>query len=196
MTILRGAGFGVLCLLAVVGVLSGITWAANALGLVKPLIVVSGSMSPMINTGDLVVSVPKPVGEIELGDVVTLPSTLTQRLVTHRVIAIEGGSGDGYRLQLQGDANDEPDPRTYVVAADATPPVPWMVLPGAGRFVEAVSRPSVAVPLLIALAALVGLTLLPASKDDDEVDVADGEGADGQTDTEPVHAPVRHGGAR
>ncbi|WP_285025403.1 signal peptidase I [Plantibacter sp. ME-Dv--P-122b] len=190
MRILRSIGFGVLCLLAAIGVLSGVGWAANALGVVQPLIVVSGSMAPGIKTGDLVVSIPEPVDGIEVGDIVTLRSTLTQRLVTHRVIAIDQ-DGDGYRLQLKGDANDEPDPRSYAVASDAAPPVPWVVIPGAGRFVEAVGRPAVAIPLLVALAALVGLTLLPSPKDDESHDVDD---TTAEGDAEATPASARHGG--
>ncbi|KQQ94229.1 hypothetical protein ASF62_08815 [Leifsonia sp. Leaf325] len=161
MRVLRGIGLAVLYLLAGVGVLSGVAWAANAVGLLQPLIVVSGSMSPGIRTGDLIFSVPKSIADVGVGDVLTLQSPLTQRLVTHRVVAITQDSADGYRVTLKGDANDEPDSRDYLVSANQSPPSPWFVVPGAGRIVETVSRPGVAIPLVIALAAVVGLTALP-----------------------------------
>lgn len=179
MRVLRGIGLAVLYLLAGVGVLSGVAWAANAVGLLQPLIVVSGSMSPGIRTGDLIFSVPKSIAQVGVGDVLTLRSPLTQRLVTHRVVAIAQDSADGYRVTLKGDANDEPDSRDYLVSASQSPPSPWFVVPGAGRIVETISRPGVAIPLVIALAALVGLAALPprsAARDDDESDVEDPPG--------------------
>lgn len=161
MRVLRGIGFMVLYVLAGVGVLSGATWAATALGFVQPLIVVSGSMAPGIRTGDLILSVPTPLSEVSAGDVLTLTSPLTGRLVTHRVVTIDSEGTDGYRITMKGDANDGPDNGEYLVAGDRSVPTPWIRIPGAGRIVETLTRPGVSIPLLIALAALIGLATLP-----------------------------------
>ncbi|MEL4318400.1 signal peptidase I [Leifsonia sp. YIM 134122] len=168
MRALRTVGLVILYAFAGLGVLSGVAWAAHSAGLLHPLVVVSGSMSPGIRTGDLVVSIPKPIADVTEGDVITLSSPVTHRLVTHRVIAVRQDGADGYAVTLKGDANSSADNGEYLVAANASPPTPWFIVPGAGRAVETVSRPTVAIPLVIALAALVGLVALPSRRDAEE----------------------------
>ncbi|WP_161490308.1 signal peptidase I [Agromyces aureus] len=166
-------GGAALWVLAGLGVLSGLMWGAGALGLLHPLVVVSGSMQPGIRTGDLIVGVPLAIEEVERGDVITLMSAQTQKFVTHRVVGIEPADG-GFAVVMKGDANDSVDGEPYLVAAGRTVPTPWVVVPGGGYVVETISRPPVAIPLLIALAALVGLAALPSGRprDDDEADAA------------------------
>lgn len=175
MTVLRRAGQVALVLLATLGILSGIAWAAHAAGLIKPLVVVSGSMSPEIPTGSLVISRPTPITTIEVGDVITVPNPQTGALVTHRVVTIDHAPTGDWTVTLRGDANDGPDPRAYTVASGAEVPSPWFVVPGAGRLVETISRPGVAVPFLIGLVALVALANLPARLDEDDRDDGDDE---------------------
>lgn len=160
MRLLRGIGWTVLWAMAGVGVLSGFAWVANAAGWVQPLVVVSGSMEPEIATGDLIVARLVPVSEVSPGDVITVMSDRTQKLVTHRIVDIEDGTGQR-TFVLKGDANDAVDAQTYTLAAADRVPTPWFTVPGAGRAVETITRPAVAIPVLIALAALVGLTALP-----------------------------------
>jgi len=69
--------------------------------------VMSGSMSPTLYPGDLViVKVIKPE-EIKVGDVLTVKPE--EAVYTHRVI--EKLEGETYFFRLKGDANEEPDPR-------------------------------------------------------------------------------------
>jgi len=69
--------------------------------------VMSGSMSPTLYPGDLViVKVIKPE-EIKVGDVLTVKPEET--VYTHRVV--EKLEGETYFFRLKGDANEEPDPR-------------------------------------------------------------------------------------
>lgn len=166
MTILRRASFVVLAAFALLGVLSGITWAASAAGLVHPLVVVSGSMEPGIPTGSLVMSLPKDVDEVAPGDVVTVTNPQNQVLVTHRVVTISQDEDTSWSLTLRGDANAGPDPREYAVPDGTSLPEPWLVIPAAGRLVETASRPVVAIPFLVGLASLVALASLPSSGGD------------------------------
>ncbi|WP_235481322.1 signal peptidase I [Agromyces sp. Leaf222] len=192
MRVLRAIGSTMLWVLAGLGVLSGLMWGASALGLLHPLIVVSGSMQPGIRTGDLVVGVPRAIEEVTPGDVITLTSTQTRKLVTHRVVAIEPSAG-GFAVTMKGDANDAADAEAYAVPAGSRVPTPLFVVPGGGFVVETISRPPVAIPLLIALAALVGLAMLPSGRPrDDEAD----DGADSPTDAAASveHAPSVSGG--
>lgn len=73
-------------------------------------IVTSDSMTPAIDSGDVVVTRDVPETAIETGDVVTVTdgSGGQEGYVTHRVVDIIEEDGDRY-LQLQGDANDQPD---------------------------------------------------------------------------------------
>lgn len=66
----------------------------------------SGSMSPEIGVGDLVISGPIDPEEIEVGDVIIYRSQ-QGALVCHRVIAVDN---DAEHVITKGDANDGPDP--------------------------------------------------------------------------------------
>jgi signal peptidase len=67
-------------------------------------IVKSGSMSPAINTGDLIFTRPQDdiLGYAKAGDVITFKSG--DIIVTHRAISID----DGF-IKTKGDANEDPD---------------------------------------------------------------------------------------
>ncbi|WP_062079127.1 signal peptidase I [Demequina globuliformis] len=142
---------------AAVGVLTCLVWAATALGVLKPLIVTSGSMEPTIETGALLVSVPVAGDEIAPGDVLTLPSDITGGLVTHRVESVEATDA-GWDIAMRGDANPVADPEVYVVTESAWTPA--LNIPGAGAVLASLSRPSVVIPALIALAALLGMSMV------------------------------------
>jgi signal peptidase len=157
MQMLRKIAMIALWTLAAVGVGCGVIWGATAAGLIKPLIVISGSMEPGIMTGDLLIATKTPASDLEVGDVVSLPSELTDKLVTHRIVAIEA-AGDEFLVTMKGDNNEFEDALDYRIAGDVW--MPGVQVPGAGAIVMRVTTPAVAVPLLIGLVALLGLTLL------------------------------------
>lgn len=93
-----GAILGSLCLVVtIIGLLFGI----------KPLVFVSGSMSPAITTGSLAFSIPMPVQDISAGDIVSVETSSGPR-VTHRVV-----DNDADGLILKGDANPVSDLQPY-----------------------------------------------------------------------------------
>ncbi|WP_297082439.1 signal peptidase I [uncultured Demequina sp.] len=155
--VLRAVGGGALWVAAAVGVLTCAVWVATWLGWIKPLIVVSGSMEPAIETGSLIISTPRDGSELAPGDVATLHSSITDGLVTHRIVSVEP-VGDAWSVTMQGDANTVADPEPYLVTDAAWTPL-W-VLPSVGEFVADVSRRSVVIPALIGIGALLGLSLL------------------------------------
>ncbi|SIT76455.1 signal peptidase I [Microbacterium sp. RU33B] len=157
MNTLRRIAMIALWTLAGVGVLCGVVWGATAAGVIKPLIVISGSMEPGIMTGDLLIATKTAASDLEVGDVVSLPSELTDKLVTHRIVAIEA-AGDGYLVTMKGDNNEFEDALDYSITGDVWKPE--VQVPGAGSIVMRATTPAVAVPLLIGLVALLGLTLL------------------------------------
>jgi signal peptidase len=66
----------------------------------------SGSMAPAIAMGALIFIEPITPSAAQLGDVITF--VLPDRLVTHRVVAIERDDA-GRRLVTKGDANEAAD---------------------------------------------------------------------------------------
>lgn len=126
---------------------------------VRPVIFVSGSMSPAIGTGSLALTVPVPAHEIAIGDVVTTPRAKDGVLVTHRVASIERDAESGrWLMRMQGDANKAADSETYDVTAGAARVV-WHT-EGWGRIVAAVDS----VWVVVAAVALVIIAVWPSRR--------------------------------
>jgi len=80
-------------------------------GSLHTLIVLSGSMSPAIDRGAVVITASASPEEIRVGDIITFkqPSAADpNRCVTHRVINITT-NGNSLQFQTKGDANEDPD---------------------------------------------------------------------------------------
>jgi len=170
----RAAASALLWLCAALGIAGAAIWLAAFTGLARPLVVVSDSMRPAFAAGDLLLALRAPTAEVRAGDVVAVEAG--DRLVAHRVVRVvpagaererhgeraeaEGSAASGWRLTLRGDANPVGDPRPYPVG-DAVLRIAW-VWPQAGRAVEALASPAIAVPLAVGLVALLGLVMLRA----------------------------------
>ncbi|WP_404472503.1 signal peptidase I [Microbacterium aerolatum] len=163
MQILRRLSLIALWALAAVGLTCAVVWGATAAGVIKPLIVISGSMEPGIMTGDLIIDTPVPADALDVGDVVSLPSDLTRDLVTHRISAIQPDGVGGYTVTMKGDNNEYTDALDYSVSGDVWQPA--LQLPGWGTAVMRMTTPAVAVPLLAGLLGLLGLAMLIPSGD-------------------------------
>lgn len=69
----------------------------------------SGSMAPLMNTGDMVVTRPVKPETVQVNDIIIFRSLdKRQNLIIHRVIGI--GTGPPLTFQTKGDANENPDP--------------------------------------------------------------------------------------
>lgn len=158
MQILRRLSLAVLWGLAAVGVGCALVWGATTAGFIKPLIVISGSMEPQIMTGDLLIATPVQTSTLEVGDVVSLPSDLTENLVTHRIEAIQPEGNGGYRISMKGDNNAASDALDYFVGETVWQPA--MQFGAWGTVVQRLSTPPVAIPLVLGLVGLLGLSLL------------------------------------
>jgi len=122
----------VICLLLMAAIGAAIYVMPSIItGSTKFLIVLSGSMSPIMNTGDLVVVTPVDSGNINVGDIIayTPPGVKnviyynTSRvkndnvIVTHRVVEIIEDDDEGdLSFGTKGDANEDADPYTVVVS--------------------------------------------------------------------------------
>lgn len=83
----------------------------QTIGAAESYVVMSGSMSPTVQTGDVIFVYEREPSTIETGDVITYSLNDRQREVTtHRVVDIVRND-QGQRLFVtKGDANEDPDP--------------------------------------------------------------------------------------
>jgi signal peptidase len=171
---------------ALLGVAAGSLSLAGALGWAQPLIVISGSMEPGIHTGDLLIATKANSADLEVGDVVSLPSDLTHKLVTHRITQIEPADDGGWKIYMKGDANEFEDIAPYFIGDEVWRPA--VQIPHVGFAVSKLMQPSVSLPIVIALGALLGMSLLdgkrPENDNDDEDDIDDDD------DTERLERPA------
>ena len=86
-------------------------------GTLQFLIVLSGSMNPLMQPGDMVVVRTMPPEDVRVGDVITFhdPAGTENVIVTHRAIGIEEEDGI-INIHTKGDANEDVD--TYTVTSD------------------------------------------------------------------------------
>jgi signal peptidase len=74
-------------------------------------VITGSSMNGSLDLGSVAFARVVPVGELEVGDVITYlppPESGVDSLVTHRIVRI-----DGAVLRTKGDANPSPDPWTF-----------------------------------------------------------------------------------
>lgn len=80
--------------------------------------ILSGSMSPYIDTGDLAVLQPVDAAELGVGDVIAFEAPIGDRqLMLHRVSEVVSAAPD-LRIRTRGDANSSDDPWTAQVSDD------------------------------------------------------------------------------
>lgn len=138
-----------------------------AMGTPTPLVVVtSGSMSPTLERGYLLVLQKHAPDNILVGDIVVYKADWhTEAPVVHRVIQREFVDGE-YRYYTQGDANSEPDIgfRTY----DDIVGVVILAVPWIGNITLFLQQPGVLPVILVLLVILIFLPDLLPKKDNME----------------------------
>jgi signal peptidase I len=138
------------------------------LGLYRPATVLSGSMRPTFNPGDLLVVRPEPLRDVRVGQVISYTVPVgDHRIETHRVIRIVQG-GDHPVVQTQGDANNWRDPSIARLQGTTA----WrlsVVIPNGGYVISTMRSHTlhtlsiVVVPVALALLFLSYLWGLPAA---------------------------------
>lgn len=94
----------------------------------RPLVVYSGSMTPAIPTGSVVMVKPVAAEYLNIGDVISVRLEEGRHLVTHRVQARQL-IDEKWLFQTKGDANKFPDPQPFFVenvAGKVVLDVPWL----------------------------------------------------------------------
>lgn len=149
---------------AALGVLTVSWWVFSHFTGAALVVVRTGSMSPAIPQGAVVVAMPVEAARIEVGDVVTVRLDDASPLITHRVVEISG-TGTERELVLRGDANDTPD--LYPYRVDRALRAVHSVDGGAVVLDTARSPVGVAVTAVV-VGGLLGWALWPAREPDDE----------------------------
>lgn len=115
------------CLLVLAIAIALITIVVPKLMGAAPYTVLTGSMSPSLEPGTLVIVEPKE--HIQIGDVITYQVRPGEpEVITHRVVG-ETVGGSQTSFITQGDANSDPDPEPVIPAqirGTVAYAVPWM----------------------------------------------------------------------
>jgi signal peptidase len=161
---LRRVVSGLLSVALTVGVLGFLALAVgpHVFGY-RTAVMLTGSMTGTIDRGDLVVSVPRPAEDVEVGDILTFQAPVADHhLETHRVIGVDHAADGAVVVRTQGDANEAPDPWRATISGDTV----WRtayVVPEAGHVVQAVRATVVrygAIWVALAGVVLLGLSLI------------------------------------
>ncbi|WP_139006244.1 signal peptidase I [Arthrobacter crystallopoietes] len=147
---------------AAIAVAIGIVVIGPAFGL-HTVRLATGSMSPGLPAGSMLVVHDTPAAEVQPGDVVMVQRP-DHRPVTHRVVALApptAETGGRFVLTMRGDANPTNDPQPYLVDR-----VGRMVfgIPWGGQLVEFVRSPVGMGVLTMLFSSLVLWVLWPTGK--------------------------------
>ena len=145
-------------LLAIV-VFAGLAVGPHVLGY-RTMTMLTGSMAPEIDPGDVIVVTPLPISEVEAGMVISYHIPIDDhRLVSHRVLSVDTGPDGAVTVQTKGDANDAPDPWQATLQGDTA----WQVdavIPELGNLIQALRTPVVSQALVYGAPALLAGWLL------------------------------------
>ncbi|MFD2093578.1 signal peptidase I [Blastococcus deserti] len=139
----------------------------------RTMTMLTASMAPEIDAGDVIVVTPMAVSEIAEGMVITYHKPVDDHsIVTHRVVSVETGPDGSVQVRTKGDANEAIDPWTATLEGDTAYQV-RAVIPELGHVIRALRAPVVSQVLLYgAPSLLVGWVLLtiwrPARDDHEE----------------------------
>jgi signal peptidase I len=127
-------------------------------------VITGGSMSGTFERGSLVFERQVPVGDLNVGDVITyLPPAESgiSELVTHRIISITPNpDGSSARVfKTKGDANADADPWTFTLADTVQPRVQGWI-PAVGWIFIALSAPGIRMLAIGIPAAIIALLFL------------------------------------
>ena len=143
---------------AVVALL-GLAIGPHVLGY-RTMTMLTGSMAPEIDPGDITVVTPLAVEDVAAGMVIAYHIPIDDhRVVTHRVVSVERGVDGSVTVQTKGDANDTIDPWKATLQGSTA----WQVqavVPEVGHAIQALRTPVVSQVLLYGAPALVAGWLL------------------------------------
>src|SRR3954451_10411098 len=144
----------------------------------RTMTMLTGSMSPQIDPGDVVISTPLDVQDVTEGMVITYHIPIDDhRVVTHRVVSVQQNADGTVTVQTKGDANTAVDPWQATLQGQTAYQV-RAVIPELGHVIEALRAPVVSKALIYGAPALLAGWLIlaiwrPAEDDDEELERED-----------------------
>ncbi len=141
--------------------------------------VLSGSMRPVFNPGDLLITKEIPATQLHVGDVVVLRNGVDYSLFSHRVIKITRKDNKMF-LTTRGDANPEADFGQVEINLGQNVPKGIGHIPWIGRIIVYFSdhKASLIADILILLAAGYGLMRVLTPRKKREATTAEGQETD------------------
>ncbi|MGY1602514.1 signal peptidase I [Geodermatophilus sp. SYSU D00815] len=139
----------------------------------RTMTMLTGSMAPAIEAGDVVVSTPLDVEDVTEGMVISYHIPIDDhRVVTHRVVSVEHGDDGSVTVQTKGDANAGVDPWQATLQGDTAYQV-RAVIPELGTVIQFLREPAVSKALVWGAPALLAGWLIlsiwrPARDEEDE----------------------------
>jgi signal peptidase I len=126
----------------------------------RTMTMLTGSMAPGIEPGDITIATPIDLSEITEGMVIAYHAPIGEHsVITHRVVSVEHTPDGGVQVQTKGDANDAIDPWTARLEGDTAYQV-RAVVPALGHLVTALRTPVVNQALLYGAPVLLAGWLL------------------------------------
>ncbi len=142
----------------------------------RTMTMLTASMAPEIDPGDVTVVTPLAVEDVTAGMVIAYNIPIDDhRVVTHRVLSVERGEDGSVTVQTKGDNNDAPDPWKATLQGDTA----WQVdavVPEIGHVIQALRTPVVSQVLLYGAPALLAGWLLMSiwrPREDETTDTTD-----------------------
>ena len=150
---------------------AGLAIGPHVLGY-RTMTMLTASMSPGIDPGDVTIATPLAVTDVTEGMVIAYHIPIgDHQVVTHRVVSVETAPDGTVSVQTKGDANPAIDPWTATLEGDTAYEV-RAVIPELGHLIQALRAPVVTQVLLYgAPTLLVGWMLLSIwrpTRDDEE----------------------------
>ena len=128
-------------------------------GWFQGLTVLSGSMRPTFDAGDIVVATPARVSDLRSGDIIVyLAPPPNSAVVSHRIVSVRP-DGDSVLVQTRGDANPVADPWTARLPAGTAWRVRYVV-PRLGRVLNWLQHGPLRPVILFGCPVLLALCLL------------------------------------
>ncbi|SEI85593.1 signal peptidase, endoplasmic reticulum-type, partial [Arthrobacter sp. yr096] len=153
----KGIGAGMLILAAMVFLFLAI--GPRILGY-QTSTMLTGSMAPLINPGDVVVTVPTPITDVKVGDIITYHIPVEdQRVETHRITNITTTADGGIAVQTKGDANNGIDPWIATLQGK-TVDKQIATIPYVGNAIRALREPMVMNTLMYGAPAILVIGML------------------------------------
>src|SRR3954466_1901584 len=109
----------------------------------RTMTMLTGSMSPQIDPGDVVITTPLDVQDVTEGMIISYHIPIDDhRVVTHRVVSVDHGADGAVTVQTKGDANTAEDPWQATLQGDTAYQV-RAVVPEIGHAIQWLREPVV-----------------------------------------------------